>query len=95
MPTFADSTSILSQSKKAKLFEEQARRGAQRIVAPGSCGEPAREIFTFSKRPTPLGKSTWRGLQGWTYLTLDFPVGIRAMGLRCLTSSPQVVSEHI
>ena len=86
----------LSQSKKAKLFEEQVRREAQRIVAPGSCGEPAKEIFAFSKRPTPLGKSTWRGLQGWTYLTLDFPVGIRAMGIEVSDpSSPQVVSEHI
>ena len=42
---------------------------------------PAKEIFAFSKRPTPPGKSTWRGLQGWTYLILDFPVGIRAMGI--------------
>ena len=73
MPTFADSTSILSQSKKAKLFEEQARRGAQRIVAPGSCGEPAREIFTFSKRPTPPGKSAWRGLQGLDLFNFRFP----------------------
>ena len=24
---------------------------------------------------------TWRGLQGWTYLILDFPVGIRAVGI--------------
>jgi len=85
----------LSQSKKAKLFEEQVRREAQRIVAPGSCGEPAKEIFAFSKRPTPLGKSTWRGLQGWTYLILDSLLALEPWGLRCLTSSPQVVSEHI
>jgi hypothetical protein len=24
---------------------------------------------------------TWRGLPGWTYLILDFPVGIRAVGI--------------
>jgi hypothetical protein len=26
-------------------------------------------------------QQTWRGLQGWTYLILDFPVGIRAVGI--------------
>jgi hypothetical protein len=26
-------------------------------------------------------QQTWRGLQGWTYLILDFPNGIRAVGI--------------
>ena len=30
-------------------------------------------------------QQTWRGLQGWTYLILDFPVGVGPRGLRCLT----------
>jgi len=30
------------------------------------------------------GKATWRGLPGWTCLILDFPVGIRAVGIEVL-----------
>jgi hypothetical protein len=53
------------QSNKYKRVDQCAETNRLRV------SRPAIKRIVF----------TWRGLPGWTYLILDFPVGIRAVGI--------------
>ena len=56
---------------EAGVYNRLAKQ-ARRRLAGTACGV---------QRLNGCGESVWRGLQGWTYLILDFPVGLGAAGI--------------